>query len=121
MFKQGIVTVLVSDLERAVTFYNKTLGLELKQHVDGHWAEVQLPGLIIGLHPQGAEGPRAGKSESLSIGFEVDDFGEAVAELQRRGLYFNNKTEDKATHLAEFTDPDGNPLYIVQVKAGARE
>jgi predicted enzyme related to lactoylglutathione lyase len=119
LFKSGNVTVMVSDLHRAVQFYAETLGLRLQYEVQGHWAQIEAPGLTIGLHPAGEHGSRSGKSESLSIGFEVDDLVAATETLQSRGVVFSPVMEDKATRIAYFSDPDGNSLYLVEVKAGA--
>jgi catechol 2,3-dioxygenase-like lactoylglutathione lyase family enzyme len=119
LYKNGNVTVMVADLKRAVKFYVETLGLKLQYEVPGHWAQVEAPGLTIGLHPAGEHGPRPGKSESLSIGFEVEDLMEAMRTLQSRGVNFGHVSEDKATRIAYFSDPDGNALYLVEVKTGA--
>lgn len=116
MFKGGNVTVMVSDLNRAVQFYVETLGLRLQYEVPGHWAQVESPGLTIGLHPAEEYGPRPGKSESLSIGFEVQDLAAATETLKTQGVNFAPIMEDKATKIANFSDPDGNPLYLIEVK-----
>jgi catechol 2,3-dioxygenase-like lactoylglutathione lyase family enzyme len=116
LFKGGNVTVMVSDLNRAVQFYVETLGLRLQYEVPGHWAQVESPGLTIGLHPAEEHGPRPGKSESLSIGFEVQDLAAATETLKTQGVNFAPIMEDKATKIANFSDPDGNPLYLIEVK-----
>jgi catechol 2,3-dioxygenase-like lactoylglutathione lyase family enzyme len=110
---------MVSDLRQAVQFYVETLGLKLQYEVPGHWAQVEAPGLIIGLHPAGENGPRPGASGSLSIGFEVQDLAHAMEILQSRGVDFAPIVDDKATRIATFSDPDGNSLYLVEVKAQA--
>jgi catechol 2,3-dioxygenase-like lactoylglutathione lyase family enzyme len=119
LYKNGNVTVMVTDLKQAIKFYVETLGLKLQYEVPGHWAQVEAPGLTIGLHPAGEHGPQPGKSESLSIGLEVEDLMAATKTLQSRGVIFGPVTEDKATRIAYFSDPDGNALYLVEVKAGA--
>ncbi|MDF2963320.1 MAG: Glyoxalase-like domain protein [Paenibacillus sp.] len=119
MFKNGNVTVMVTDLNKAVQFYVDTLGLKLHYQVEGHWAQVEAPGLTIGLHPNGENGAQPGTSDSLSIGFEPHDFNQSLETLQSRGIVFAGVMEDKATRIAPFRDPDGNPLYLVEVKHGA--
>ena len=116
MFKHGNVTVMVSDLERAVKFYVETLGLKLQYEAPGQWAQVEAPGLTIGLHPAGEDTPQPGKSDSLSIGFEVEDIAAAAETLEARGIVFAPIVDEKATKLAFFNDPDGNPLYLAEVK-----
>ncbi len=113
------MTVIVSDLNRAVNFYVETLGLRLQYKVPGHWAQIEAPGLIIGLHPAGENSPRPGASGSLSIGFEVQDLVAATETLKSRNVIFASLTDDKATRIASFSDPDGNALYLVEVKPEA--
>lgn len=116
MYKNGNVTVMVSELSKAVRFYVETLGLKLQYEVPGHWAQVEAPGLIIGLHPSSEHGPKPGKSESLSIGLEVHNLSAAIETLQARDVVFAPVMEEKATRIAYFGDPDGNPLYLIEVK-----
>jgi len=118
MIKGGNVTVMVSDMKRAVEFYTKTLGLELKAHYGDHYAEVKAQGLTIALHPVSAKGPKAGNSESLSIGLGVDSLEKTMAELKAKGVKFSDVTDDTQVKLAFFGDPDGNPLYLAQSKWG---
>ena len=116
MIKGGIVTVYVSDLNRSVEFYTKTLGLGLKMHIPGHWAQVESPGLSIGLHPSGPKSPRPGISESLMIGFLVDKMDLARGELVGKGVKFKGDVlDDGQLLIAHFSDPDGNPLYLSQL------
>lgn len=115
MIKSGNVTVYVSDLERAVGFYTQTLGLQLKLNVPKHWAQVEAPGISIGLHPASDKSPRPGRSESLSIGFGVDNLNKKISELKQKGVQFAPKIqEDGPVRLAFFSDLDGNPLYLVE-------
>lgn len=119
MLKAGNVTAAVSDFDRAIGFYTETLGLQLKYRMGDHWAEVATDGLTIGLHPQ-MEGQKPGTQGSLSIGFVVDSIDPAVAKLQERGVSFHGPVQDTDfVKLAFFADPDGNPLYLCEVKPAA--
>jgi catechol 2,3-dioxygenase-like lactoylglutathione lyase family enzyme len=114
----GIATVFVTDLGRAVTFYTDVLGLRLRsRHGDG-WAEVEAPGLVIGLHPAG-HGPRPGTPGSISLGLAVAGRIEpAVEGLRARGVAFRGPVQDNPNvKLAFFGDPDGNSLYLFETKA----
>jgi catechol 2,3-dioxygenase-like lactoylglutathione lyase family enzyme len=45
----------VADLQRAIDFYARTLGLKLLYRADDHFAMIDAGrGLLIGLHPPGA-------------------------------------------------------------------
>jgi len=48
------VTVMVSNLDRAIQFYTESLGLTLKNRYGAHWADIEGPGIVIGLHLQKA-------------------------------------------------------------------
>ena len=115
MFKSSNVTVIVSNLDKAVDFYTKTLGLKLTMLAKGNWATIAAPGLTIGLHPSSAHGPQPGNSESLSIGLEVDDLSKAMEELKGKGIEFGYVMDDKEVKVAFFKDQDNNPLYLAQV------
>ena len=115
MFKGCNVTVMVSDLTKAVDFYTKTLGLKLALLAKGHWATIAAPGLTIGLHPSSEHGPQPGNSESLSIGLEVDDLSKAMEELKKKGIEFGYVLDDKEVKVVFFKDQDNNPLYLAQV------
>ena len=116
ILKEGNVTVMVSKMKRALDFYTKSLGLKLKYRAGNDWSEVEAPGLTIGLHLAGKHGPRAGKSESLSIGFTVKKLETAMESLKKKGVRFSPHLVDEGpVRLAFFTDPDGTPLYLCQV------
>jgi catechol 2,3-dioxygenase-like lactoylglutathione lyase family enzyme len=107
---------MVSDINRAIKFYTETLGLKLVNQYQTHWAEIQAPGLTIGLHPAMDHGPRPGNSESLAIGFAVDHLDNDMTVFEHKGIVFSsNIIEDGPARIAFFTDPDKNPLYLCQV------
>jgi catechol 2,3-dioxygenase-like lactoylglutathione lyase family enzyme len=111
MYRGGLLTIMVSDFNRAVQFYTETLGLQLKARYGDEWAEVQAPGLAIGLHPGRRGGAGSGGGE-LSIGLEVEDLEAAMATLEARGVQFQGIRGDGAFCLAHFADPDGTALYL---------
>ena len=46
---------------------------------------------------------------------QVDDVRSARAELETKGVHFDGETFDTGVcHMANFTDPDGNPLTLHQ-------
>lgn len=118
MIKQANVTLIVNDIERAVQFYTDVLGLHLKARYDNQFAQVEAPGTIIALHPAVKNGPQPGKSESMSIGFSVDNLDMTIEQLKSKGIVFSRISDDVQVRLAFFTDSDGNPLYLSQSKWG---
>ena len=122
MFRGGVFTIYVSDMNRAVGFYVDTLGFTLRERHGDNWASIDGgPGLTIGLHPATAEIP-AGRQGSIAIGLFLDTpISNAVAALKARGVAFRTPIiEDVALSLAFFTDPDGTSLYLAEMKPAYR-
>jgi catechol 2,3-dioxygenase-like lactoylglutathione lyase family enzyme len=117
VFRDANVTVMVSNMDRAVHFYVETLGLKLKSRHGDYFAQVEAPGTTIALHPSSQDGPQPGKSESLSIGLLVDNLESAMAALEKKGVTFSRVVQDDPAKLAFFRDPDGNPLYLSQLRS----
>jgi len=113
MIKEANVTIMAKDMDRSIAFY-QAIGLELKNRWGDHYAQLGAPGLIIGLHPAGAENPATG-SGSLSIGFTTDDFEKASALLKQAGVEAANR-EEKGGQFLHFKDPDGTELYFIKPK-----
>jgi len=88
------------------------LGSKLKARYGDEFAQVEAPGTIIVLHPASKDGTRPGKSESLSIGFAVDNLDKMMAELRGKGVQFSRTADDTQVRLAFFTDTDGNPFIF---------
>ena len=119
MIKKANATIYVSDVDSAVKFYSEVLGMRVKSHWGKDFAELETSGLTIGLHPPTKSGPFPGTSGAISIGLEVDDLDSEMAKLKEKGVTFKGKVvEDGPVRLAFFGDPDGNPIYLTQMKKG---
>jgi catechol 2,3-dioxygenase-like lactoylglutathione lyase family enzyme len=112
---------MVADVNRAVDFYTRTLGLPLKQRYGDDWVEIEAPGVLIGLHPAGSEPVPAERPSALTIGLLVEDLDDALATLGQRGLTIDQQLSGEAARSASFRDPDGNPLYLMQRYRRGRE
>ena len=115
MYLDSNVTIMVGDLNRSVSFYVDTLGLKLKARYGDGFAEVQAPGLTIGLHPRRPGEPPVSGERGMSIGLAVEDLAAQTALLEGKGVTVSRRA-DAAADFAEFQDPDGTPLYIIQLK-----
>lgn len=118
---QGITaTIYVSNMDRAVDFYTKTLGLPLAGRWGDEYAGIDIgKGLAIGLHPaRSPHSPKPGSSGAIQIGFSVDgSLDDVVEDLKARGVAFRGPIVDDAqVRLAYFGDPDGNDLYLIEVR-----
>ena len=122
MFRGGVFTIYVSDMDRSVKFYTETLGMKLMERHGNHWAAIDGgPGLSLGLHPATAEVP-AGRPGSIAIGLYLEEpIRSAVDKLRRTGVTFQGGIiEDKPLSLAFFSDPDGTLLYLAEMKPAYR-
>ena len=107
------VTFTVSDLERAVDFYERVLGLS-KKYQFSTYAGFDCGGVEIGLIP----GTPAGEQEGAPcVDFLVRDVDAAYRTLRERGVRFLKEPHDTpwGGRIALFADPDGNVLQLVQI------
>jgi catechol 2,3-dioxygenase-like lactoylglutathione lyase family enzyme len=120
----GGPTIFVSDVEKAVRFYTETLGLRVLYQAGPHFAMIDAGnGMQIGLHPPAKNAGAPGTRGSIQVALNVTQpIEEVVRELQGRGVKFDTRisgepiVDDEAVKLAFFTDPDGNDLYLCEVK-----
>jgi len=107
------VTLTVSDLTRAIDFYQNTLGLR-KQYATDTYAGFDGGGVQLGLR-QGV--PPSDPTGTPLIDFQVADIETVYATLKERGVHFSQEphTAPWGGHIAFFEDPDGNQLELIQV------
>jgi catechol 2,3-dioxygenase-like lactoylglutathione lyase family enzyme len=119
MFQQCNVTVMVADMERSIEFYTRALGLPLGFRAGNEWAQIEAPGLTIGLHPA-RELPStvdASGHQSMSLGFGVQDLAATITQLRQRGVALPDPpTSVGRDRIINFADPDGTPLYLIEVQ-----
>ncbi|MDQ3926261.1 MAG: VOC family protein [Actinomycetota bacterium] len=107
------VWVPVEDVERALDFYQNTLGFSLIKR-DGPWAEVDASGLNIGLNGREPEGAQS--SGGPVITFQPDAGLEATIEdLKGKGVEFPaGISEHDWGRVVTFTDSEGNDLQLYE-------
>jgi catechol 2,3-dioxygenase-like lactoylglutathione lyase family enzyme len=110
--RTDFVSVPVTDMERAASFYRDTLGLE--QVSEGGWPEFQL-GENLSLYlmdPTNIGGTFEGP-HTAHIALRVPNVAETRSELEGRGVEFDGEILDTGVcHMAFFRDPDGNQLML---------
>ena len=105
------VSFLTLDIARARTFYADTLGLELETEgaSDLEFRAGQVT--LDVFDPSSIGEPFAPSPAGLAL--RVPDVAAARAELEAKGVVFSGETYDSGVcHMADFKDPDGNPLTL---------
>jgi predicted enzyme related to lactoylglutathione lyase len=116
----ALVTIQARDFERAVTFYTKVLGLGLSFRRESYWAEVQAPGLTLGIEAAG-DGTVVGGGTTTVV-FEVRDIEGVAKALRARGVALVGPVQDSSQgRTASFLDSEGNPLLLHEPPASAEE
>ena len=119
--KVGRVCVTVADTDRALDFYDGTLGFEkvvdIPMGPDMRWVEVAISGaettIALAPPPQGQE---AGGSQTGII-LDTSDVDAAHAALKEAGVDVDGEVSrygDPVPPMFWLRDPDGNSLIVVQ-------
>ena len=105
-----------NDIETARAFYETVLGLEAssvwqRPGEDAVGAEFETGTVTIALINCPALGiPFSTNPAPLAL--QVDDVAAARAELESRGVEFDDTIDSGVCHMANFRDPDGNALML---------
>jgi catechol 2,3-dioxygenase-like lactoylglutathione lyase family enzyme len=116
----GNATIFVSDMDKAVDFYTRVLGMKLRMRAENFWAEVQAGAtLVIGLHPASPSAEPPGTPGAIQIGLTVSIPLEEVGKrLASHGVQFQGSIiDDGPGRFASIRDPDGNKIYFWETRA----
>jgi catechol 2,3-dioxygenase-like lactoylglutathione lyase family enzyme len=102
-----------NDFDKAVDFYENTLGLPLSvRYGKMPGAEFETGNLTIAVMKSDAFGMEY-RTTTNPLALRVDDVHAARAELEAKGIEFAPDTIDSGVcHMAFFRDPDGNALML---------
>ena len=108
--KVDVVGIPSTDPERSRQFYVDTLGLRPDENARFEfWVGDTCFAIWTPAWFGGEYQPQANSIVLL----QVDDVAEARAELEEKGVVFDGETFDSGVCLmANFRDPDGNPLTL---------
>jgi catechol 2,3-dioxygenase-like lactoylglutathione lyase family enzyme len=108
--KVDVVGIPSTDPERSRQFYVDTLGLRPDDNARYEFWVGETCFAIWEPERFGAE--YAPQAHSIAL-LHVDDVDAARAELEASGVQFEGETFDTGVcHMANFADPDGNPLTL---------
>ena len=110
------VMIPVDDFERGIAFYRDVLGIPFLFSAPPMMAFFQSGSvrLLVGVLPADQKAQRGS-----AIYFQVADIRAVFSTLKASGVNFLadphlvNRTPKSELWLAEFTDPDGNPLALM--------
>ncbi|UCE73127.1 MAG: VOC family protein [Methanomassiliicoccales archaeon] len=111
------ISLTVSNLKKAVDFYENVLGLQKKYEFEDY-AGFDCGGVELGLKTWGdMENPRKGEPV---IDFLVEDIDETYRTLREKKVKFTREPKDTlwGGRTASFLDPDANNLQLVQIDWG---
>jgi predicted enzyme related to lactoylglutathione lyase len=107
--RTDFVSVPVSDLERAKTFYGETLGIHPNPNAHESYPEFETGNLTIAL----IEASDDFAPKPTGIALRVPDVAGARKQLEDLGVEFDGETFDTGVcHVAFFKDQDGNGLML---------
>ena len=106
------VNIMVADIDKSVDFYTNRLGLKLLNQYGSHYAEIQAPDLLIGLHPKNDS---IIVGNNMSIGFGVKEFDLLIEQLKTKGIAIEIEA-DGWIRLGYFYDLDKNQLFFAENK-----
>jgi predicted enzyme related to lactoylglutathione lyase len=113
----SVVWFPVTDMDRAVAFYEGTLGLK-KAGAEAEWAEFEVGGVTVGLNAREEESPGGDGGGVLAFS-PTGSLEDAVEELKAKDVEFAGGISEHAWgRIAAFTDPDGNALQLYEAPAG---
>jgi len=119
--------IMVSDMNLSVSFYRDQLGFKLRFQSEG-WTEFDTGATTLALHPApkpplpGTErrklaDRRKNAAGTVSLGLNVSNLDQAVADLKSRGVQFvmePTRRQKEGIRLAVFADPDGCRITIAE-------
>lgn len=112
--KIKLTWIVVEDLDKAVNFYTKVVGLELRNKSDMFkWAElIGEDGCALGIAQ--TDSPPPGSNAIVTL--TVDDIEESKAELELQDVKMLGDIVEVPGHvkMQMFIDPDGNHLQLVE-------
>jgi len=115
-----LVWISVDNIEKAIEFYTKTVGLKLvEKSADYGWAELEgKSGARIGLSSDSGSGEDTVKpGQNGVMTFTVKSLEESIDSMQKNGATMLGKIQEIPGHvrLQMASDPSGNRFQLVEV------
>ena len=121
--KVGNVILAVKDLDKSVEFYNKILGMPIKNQRE-NWVDLGQGGALLSLHPAVESSPHLGTSmdNGVLIGLLVGDVSSAVDELKSKNVRIHRDIQERgAGKNAVILDPDDYMISLFEPNFSAEK
>ena len=121
--KVGNVILAVKDLNKSVEFYNKILGMPIK-NVRENWIDLGQSGAMLSLHPAVESSPHVGTSmdNGIMIGLLVGDVASAVDELKSKNIRMHREIQERGGGKnAIILDPDDYLISLFEPNFSAEK
>ncbi len=122
MALKATVSIDVSDMAKAVTFYVEALGCQFKKKYADNWQVVSVGTLDLHIQEKAAGSIGAADDKRtyrrhwtpVHLDFIVDDIDPVCAEIERHGGRVEKKTFSEIADLANCADPFGNGFDLIR-------
>ena len=121
--KVGNVILAVKDLDKSIEFYNKILGLPIKNK-RANWVDLGQSGALLSLHPASQSSPHSGTSldNGILIGLVIGDVASAVNELKSKNVKIFREIEERDIGKnAIILDPDEYMISLFEPNFSAEK
>lgn len=118
--KVGAVILLVSNMDKSISFYRDTLGIPVKTK-SKDWTEFFNKDTVLALHPARKKN-KIKTGSGMLVGFEVSDLDSTVKTLKGKKVkFFKKPKEEPFGKHAIIQDPDGHLVSIAEIKEKSAE
>lgn len=121
--KVGNVILAVKDMDKSIEFYNKILGLPIKNKRE-NWVDLGQSGALLSLHPASQSSPHSGSSidNGILISFVIGDVASAVNELKSKNVkIFRDIQERDIGKNVIILDPDEYMISLFEPSFSAEK
>ena len=121
--KVGNVILAVKDLDKSIEFYNKILGLPIKNKRE-NWVDLGQSGALLSLHPASQSSPHSGSSidNGILVSFVIGDVASAVNELKSKNVkIFREIQERDIGKNVVILDPDEYMISLFEPSFSAEK
>lgn len=112
------IYMAVPDLERAIEFYGRALGLSLRRRLDDNWVEMEGASAPI-FFLRTDRPPRGPGDWTLHLDFIVEDLEAAAGRAREAGAVQVREFQARVWgRMANLVDPFGNPFDLIELAPG---